>query len=244
MTRWEIARAPAFRDETPVASRYDWAGRLISFGNETFEHDASSNLVRGKLNGSMRQFEYDLENRLQRVNLGEVVYRYDGDGNLLAWMVRGQQTTFVPDPRADVWRPLLAITRQGKQRFYLWDDRTPLGMVEDGKATFFLQDHLGSVRGVVDAAGKVAARRDYSPFCESSAFPTEGILFPASPASSGMATPGLSDARPCLQPRTGRFLQIDPQHRVPYGSQKDCLFMLTVGMIRSISWIGTGWSPR
>ena len=205
-----------------VEARYDWAGRLTAFAGETCTHDASGNLIRGRFNGGQRQFEYDHDNRVQRVNQGEVAYEYDGDGFMVARTVGGKRTTFIPDTTTDIWRPLQATTPQGKQRFYVWEGRTPLATVEDGQVTFILQDQLGSARCLVDQAGKVIERRDYSAYGECSTL-TNKLEF--SPGFAGLFWDGsvsayLTRAR-IYGPELGRFLQTDPQHRVPMGAQAD-----------------------
>jgi len=203
-------------------ARIDWAGRLTSVNGELCEHDASGNLIRVPLAGALRQFEYDHDNRLQRVNSDDVAYAYDGDGNLIARTAGGTRTTFFPDPLSEAWRPLLATTAEGKPRLYLWEGAIPLAMVEGGNATFFLHDHLGSVRCVVDQSGGVVERRDYAAFGACAQLRADS---PFMPGFAGLFWDGATSVyltrNRAYSPELGRFLQIDPQHRVPSGSQKD-----------------------
>ena len=208
---------------TPQEDRhFDWAGRLLAVGATPATHDASANLTSVSLDGRQSVFDYDVDNRLRRVNNGEVSYDYDGDGNLVARTVRGERTTFVPDPLADGWHPLIAKASNGAQRLYLWAGEQPLGVIENGQATFFLTDHLDSVRGRVDGSGAASDRLDYSPF---------GVF--DAPVSGADLAPGfaglfwdpvagiyLTKAR-AYSPQLGRFLQPEPEHRIPVGSQKD-----------------------
>lgn len=209
-----------FQGEETGECRYDWAGRLISLGGEPCEHDASGNLTRIKLNGRAQQFEYDHDNRLQQVNQGEVIYEYDGDGNLIVRTVRGARTTFITDPFTDIWRPLLETNGDGRQRFFIWEDRIPLAMIEDGKPLFFLHDHLGSIRCIVDMSGVVVEQRDYSVFgvCSSNLNSTDlmpGFVGFFRDEDSGMY---MTRAR-AYSAELGRFLQTDPQHRLPSENQ-------------------------
>ena len=160
--------------------------------------------------------------RFCRANQGEVKYEYDGDGFLVTRTCRGEPTVFIPDPLSDEWHPLVELLPSGRQRFYLWDDRTPLAVVENGAATFFLHDHIGSVRCVADPSGKVIERRDYSAFGVFEGLRADSGLVPgfAGLFWDSAASVYLPRAR-AYSPDLGRFLQMDPQHRVPFGSQKD-----------------------
>lgn len=250
--RWQAEYDPvgnrtrvAAGSHPPLDAGYDWSGRLTALGGEPCGHDASGNLIRVKLGGGPRHFEYGHAGRLQQANDGEVVYRYDGDGYLVARAVRGEQTTFVPDPLTDIWRPLLETTPHGRQRFYLWDGRAPLAVVEDGRAAFFLHDHLGSVRVVLDETGKVVERRDYSPFGVNSAPLGGGDLVPAFAGLfwDGNTSLYLTRGR-AYSPELGRFLQIDPQHRVPFGSQKDLSVYAYCGN-DPVNYVDrNGWEPE
>jgi len=161
-----------------------------------------------------RALEYDQVQRL--------VEAKDSDGNLVGRTVRGERTTFVPDPLADNWRPLMAKASNGVQRLYLWAGEQPLGVIENGQATFFLTDHLESVRGRVDSSGKAGDTLDYSPFGASNTPVSGADLVPGFAGIFWDPVAGiyLTKARAYV-PQLGRFLQPDPEHRVPAGSQKD-----------------------
>jgi RHS repeat-associated protein len=207
-----------------TASSHDWAGRLTRHRDRECASDRAGNLTayegaRGKV-----ALAYTPEGRLQSAQAGaaKVGYRYDGDGLLVARTAGGQTTSFVPDVRAGIWRPLLAEDGAGRRTFYLWDGNTPLLEMTDGKARFFLHNHLGSALQQVDQAGAPLGSADYSPF---------GV--PQGPASASGLRPGFAglfyDAEAGLyltrarayDPDLGRFLQRDPLHRTPLGSQKD-----------------------
>jgi len=202
---------------------FDWAGRLVKCDGQPCPHDASGNVTAVRLGGADRRFDFDNDNRLARVNEDQVNYRYDGDGLLIARSVRGKTTTFVPDPAAEIWSPIIATDSEGKSTYYIWEGRKPLMSIEDGKAIFFLEDQLGSVRCVADQSGKVEEWRDYSPFGIASSPSSDGTNL--APGFAGMfwdQAAGLLLTRSrAFSPELGRFLQIDPQHRIPDGSQKN-----------------------
>ena len=205
-----------------VDYRYDWAGRLTWVNGAACAHDDSGNLSLARLDGRLQRFEFDQDNRICRANQGEVHYEHDGIGCLVTRTCRGEKTVYIPDPLSDDWHPLVEFSPFGHQRFYLWEDRSPLAIVENGAATFFLHDHIGSVRCVADQSGKVIERRDFSTFGVFDSLRADSALVPGfaglfwDPAASVY----LTRAR-AYSPDLGRFLQRDPQHRVPLGSQKD-----------------------
>ena len=202
--------------------RYDWAGRLIEVDREACVHDASGNLTLARVGGVLRRFAFDHGNRICGADPGGTRYEHDGEGCLIARICGTERTAFIPDPSSEDWRPLAELSPNGRQRFYVYGDRGPLATVENGVARFFLHDHAGSVRCVADDAGNMVDWRDYSAF---------GVLEGGS-AGLGL-TPGFAgmfwDPAACLyltrnraySPQLGRFLQIDPLHRVPLGSQKE-----------------------
>lgn len=208
----------------PVASTYDWAGRMLSYNNQACSHDDSGNLTSYGGSKGRGVFEFDHMNLLKSVkhNGTSIEYSYDGDGYLIARTAGGKRTSFVPDPLTDNWSPLLAVDAAGKKTFYVWAGGTPLAAVTGKDVKFFLHDHLGSVRCVLDKKGKVVTRSNYSPFgvphhafSDSELHPGFAGLFLDSQVSMY-----LTKAR-VYSPHLGRFLQIDPQHHIPFGSQKD-----------------------
>jgi RHS repeat-associated protein len=209
-------------DGLPLECAYDWAGRLLSVNRTECAHDPAGNLASVRLGGALRKFEFDHANSLRSANDSEVRYEYDADGCLIARTLRGERTVFVPDPLATGWQPLLALLPGGGQLVYVWENRTPLAVVDNAKATFFLHDHLGSVRCLTDTSGKVTERRDYAPFGGCAALNAGTDLVPgfAGLFWDGAASVYLTRTR-AYSPDLGRFLQIDPEHRVPFGSQKD-----------------------
>jgi RHS repeat-associated protein len=211
-----------FGDGYSVDYRHDWAGRLTSVNGAACAHDDCGNLSVVRLDGGLRRFEFDHDNRICGANGGEVRYEHDADGGLIARTCSGERTVYIPDPLSDDWHPLVELLSSGHQRFYLWEDRSPLAVIENGVPTFFLHDHIGSVRCVADRSGKISERRDYSAFGVFEGLRANSGLLPgfAGLFWDSAASVYLTRAR-AYSPDLGRFLQIDPQHRVPFGSQKD-----------------------
>ncbi len=213
-------RKPA---QETVASSYDWASRLVSYDGQECSHDAAGNLISCRSDSEQRQFNYDGSNLLAVVtgNSGKVEYQYDGDGNLLVRKVDGEETSFVTDPLSEIWRPLLVNDAQGQSTAYIWEGESPLATKQGSEEQFFLEDHLGSVRYVTDGQGNVVEQRNYEPFGESQAISNKELQ----PGFAGLFFDSNSDlyltrARD-YDPNLGQFLQPDPQHRIPLGSQKD-----------------------
>lgn len=207
-----------------ASSIYDWAGRMVKNNGQECSNDGVGNITSCVGKDGKRVFEFNAMNLLKAASMGEarVEYQYDGDGYLIARTAGGKRTSFVPDPQTDIWRPLLATDESGKQTFYIWEGEIPLGAIVDGKVVFFLHDHLGSVRLVTDNYGQITSRYDYSPFGvpwrefeDSSLQPGFGGLF-----YDEATALYLTRAR-AYNPNLGRFLQQDPQRRIPDGSQKN-----------------------
>lgn len=123
----------------------------------TGRHDASGNVT--SASGSL--FEYDAENRLVKVTVGSVEYRYryDGDGRRVAvekWTGGTQDSAYTRRFVYGVGGELLAEIQ---------------GSIPTSWETKYLgQDHLGSTRVVMKASGVgdgvVASRHDHYPFGE------------------------------------------------------------------------------
>lgn len=203
---------------------YDWAGRLVRHHDQAVTHDAAGKLTAYVGPQGSHTFAYTDAQLLQRASTprGTVAYQYDGYGALVTRTAGTETTSFLPDPLADIWRPLLAEHSGGKRTLYVWEDRTPLAMVVDGEPHFYLHDHLGSVRAVTDRSGKVVQRFAYTPFGipQSAALP--GTLQPgfAGLFYDPISTVYLARLR-AYDPALGRFLQREPDHAVLLSSLKD-----------------------
>lgn len=212
------------RGEGPVVSSHDWACRMLSHDGERCLHDENGNLARFGTAAGSPSYTHSPEDQLVRVSLHdrEVAYRYDGDGHLIGREDRAGTTRFVPDPLAESWKPLLATDSHGDETLYIWGEGgIPLATIAGSRVSFFLQDHLGSVRHVLDRAGAVIESRSYCPFGE----PREKLAGGLEPGFAGLfhdaATELIITRFRAYDPRLGRFLERDPEHRVPFGSPDD-----------------------
>jgi RHS repeat-associated protein len=214
-----------------VSSTFDWAGRLVRHGGERCSHDAAGNLARYDGTRGPVRLTYTPDGQLQSATTDKVTvgFQYDGDGNLVRREVNGQPTSFVPDPLAETWRPLTATDAAGRQTAYLWDGNAPLAVRVNGEWRFFLHNHQDSVRCVVDARGGVVERPEYCPFGRPLGDGGDDLR----PGFAGMffdsQTATYQTKARAYDPALGRFLQIDPQHRLPTGSQKDLVAYVYCG---------------
>lgn len=207
--------------QPPETYAYDWVGRLTAVNGKPAEHDGAGNLTSMQLAGTTLKYRHTQDGQLAEVLGGKAAYRYDGDGNLIARKAGALETTFIPDSLASTWRPLAMGGEGARRTLLIWEGATPTVRIRDGKPEYLLQDHLGSVRLVVDAQGQIINQSDYDPFGTSvdRAAATE-----LSPGFAGLfwdpvASVYLTRAR-AYSPGLGRFLQIDPALRAPFGSPK------------------------
>jgi RHS repeat-associated protein len=206
-----------------VASRFDWAGRLVEHRGQPCAHDAAGNLTGWDGEGRPVRCSFTVQSQLARVERSgrSVTYARDGAGRLLTRTCGADVRTFVNDPRGATWRPLLATDASGGKTLYAWQGNVPVGAFGKEGGEFFLTDHLGSVRAVTGADGRLVRRLDYDAFgTPREKLPGHGVR----PGFAGLfydADAGLylTQARGYAQ-ELGRFLQRDPLHRIPTGSQK------------------------
>ncbi len=209
-----------FQDEERGECRYDWAGRLLSVSGVPGAHDAAGNLVHATVNGVERHFEFDHENRLCKA--GEVTYEYDGDGCLIARTVGGRRTTYLSDPTTDILAAAARDRRRWPTPSLPLGGSHPAGRGGGRQAVIFPGRPFGFGPRRGGCGGAVVERRDYSAFGVGSTTLPGADLTPGFAGLFQDAVAGvyLTRARAyCAE--LGRFLQIDPQHRVPSGRQND-----------------------
>jgi RHS repeat-associated protein len=191
----------------------DWDGALRAVNGAPCAVNAARELTELSLHGEDFRFSYQHHGLLRRVEApgGEAVYGYNGEGLLLGRFGPGAEVNFQADPLAAHWRPLVWMEAGAEPAMLIWHRDRLLGLAGEGITRFYLEDHLGSVRLVLDQRGKVVARRDYHPY----GLPAEPDKWRGlQPGFAGLlydATAGvyLAGAR-AYHPRLGRFLQRDP----------------------------------
>ena len=123
----------------------DNAGNIVSDGIRTFEYDQSNRLIRVEIGGAtVAEYAYDAYNRrVKKVVDGETTYfHYDADGLLIC----------ETDANGNALRD------------YVYLNGEPAAMRVAGDWFWFLNDHLGTPRIMVDASGAVVWKAAYLPF--------------------------------------------------------------------------------
>jgi RHS repeat-associated protein len=202
---------------------YDWAGRLTNVDGKPVQYDACGNMTSATLDGVARKYAYRPDGRLAKAESGNesAEYRYDGNGQLVVRKSTSGETRFIPDPLSGIGHPLV-IDEGGVRTLVIWEGDTPLALVRNGKVEWLLHDHLGSVRLVTDAQGKVSRTSDYDPF----GVPVNGER--STSLTSGFAglfrddlVGGYLTMARAYAPKLGSFLQPDPKKRIPTTTTND-----------------------
>ena len=140
---WEATTGLPVVGTRPTSDVYDGNNRLT-----TASYSASGNQI--SLPGvSGASQSYDAENRItQVISSGTTHYLYDGEGRRVEKVSGAQTTVFVYDAAGE----LAASYQSGAG-----GGRAPC------QTCYLATDHLGSTRLVMDEAGNVVARHDYTP---------------------------------------------------------------------------------
>ncbi|MEM7707162.1 MAG: RHS repeat-associated core domain-containing protein [Pseudomonadota bacterium] len=200
--------------------------RITVAGDYSYEYDDAGNLIRRTHSGSsvVDEYVYDHRNRLVQgtvhPSLGApadqtVQFEYDFEDRLLFRVVNGQKTWVLhdrehriaefADSAAEISASFLYDPAEIDELYGVW-------RAGGSGERWFLKDHLGSVRGVADAAFNVLSWVDYDSYgnLQTGAAPAniEPIRYAARPFSEEL---GLYDnRRRFLDPMLGRFTQEDP----------------------------------
>jgi RHS repeat-associated protein len=119
------------------------AGELLRDGDDTYQWNAAGRLTRATVEGVTSRFAYL------------------GDGSRISMTVGSETITYTLDVAAPLVQVLVA-NEDGTGTTYLYGIAR-IGE-DDGGWQYYLADHLGSVRSLVDAEGSVAGTRAYEPY--------------------------------------------------------------------------------
>ena len=135
-----------------------------------FEYDPSGNLVKDGLN--RLEFSYNCLNLMQTVQTtvgaSKAQFAYGSDGRKLSEKAGTGGFEYLGS--------LIYAYRGGT--LSLAQAVTDEGTIQSAGVNYFIRDHLGSVRAVVDHTGKIVERNDYYPFGgrhENASLPLTGV---------------------------------------------------------------------
>jgi RHS repeat-associated protein len=210
-----FAEEPSGRFE----AEYDWAGKLKRYGKAELEYDAQGNTTAIREPNHIIQLKYYFANQLSEVVAEKniVRYQYSAEGLLIARESGGHTVFYLPTASNGMWQPLL----DGEGKSYVWANGMAV-ILQDNKQQYLLNDRLASPRVIFDQQKGSYTTVSYSPFGVCNAYSDNRKL---SPGFGGLFHEDayglyLTPAR-AYAPWLGRFLQPDPQHRIPFSSQKD-----------------------
>jgi RHS repeat-associated protein len=151
-------------NQTPAESHsafYNTLNQIVHKDGQYYQHDANGNLT----DDGRRSYAFDPENRLIGISYPSqpgrsTVFRYDGLGRRVAII---EQDGALSGETRHLWcGETLCQARSAAgavmRRYY--DE----GELADGAKLYYAQDHLGSVRDVVDANSHTLAAYDYDPY--------------------------------------------------------------------------------
>lgn len=173
-----------------VSFAYDENGNLINDGVRTFEWNARNELVRVSEGGrSVAEYQYDaLGRRVRKVEgVGSIEYLYDGL-SAIQEISAGTRNVILTGPGID-------------QRF---------ARDTNGVRAYYLTDHLGSTKALVDSSGEILVRYDGDPYGGAEA---SGYDNPYQFTGRELDASGLYFYRArYYHPGMGRFISEDPLH--------------------------------
>jgi RHS repeat-associated protein len=141
-----------------VTRTYNAANQMTNDGTNTLTYDNNGNLT----NDGVNSFTWDRANRMLTAP-GSTSYKYDGASNRIQQTVSGVVTAYLNDVQPGLTQ-LLAETVSGNTTRYVQSVRG-IHATEShaGVWSYFAQDGLGSVRGIVDDAAAVVSSQSFNP---------------------------------------------------------------------------------
>ncbi|MEO1022911.1 MAG: RHS repeat-associated core domain-containing protein [Bacteroidota bacterium] len=155
-------------DAVATTTGLDWDAE-----DETFSYDKDGNLVSSDKTGGggLEKITYGASNRPNRIQTGqglEAVYRYNAEG----WRT-SSQVTDIQNGKVSEYKhyimdgaTVLAVADENGvvQHWNLYGNGLIGRQKADGERRFYVNDHLGSVRQVIDDYNTVKEGYDYYPF--------------------------------------------------------------------------------
>lgn len=86
---------------------YNWAGQLTSVNGKPTSYDQGGNLTSIDLERATLTYRHNQDSQLNGSLGGTVSYLYDGARKLVRRTSKDGSTSFIPDPVAHAWRPLI-----------------------------------------------------------------------------------------------------------------------------------------
>jgi len=130
--------------------------------NRTLSYDANGHLIN---DGSVRTFEWDAANRLVAINYTGTANRsefsYDGLNRCIKIVEKSNEVTI--STRKFVWCGSERCEFRGANNAVTLLV-FPQGQYSGGVPFFYMRDHLGSVREMINSGGTVLTRYDYDPY--------------------------------------------------------------------------------
>lgn len=205
------------------------ANQVLRTADEQFVYDASGNLARriSSATGESSNYRYNHIDQLVAVDfynaaghlIGSVRYTYDVYGRVVAHTSDpdgvgplAPQTRYSTYSGVDLWADLDPSGSAVSRYLFRPSIDEPLARYRPGDgAAFYLTDHLGSVRAIVDEAGNVLNQVDYSsfgvPILESNPLDGDRLKYTAREYDADL---GLYDYRSRhYDPALGRFISPD-----------------------------------
>lgn len=155
-------------DNENNAYTYDAQDRLTGKGSILFSYTADGFLASRDDSGEVTSYDYSLTGELQQVTLPDstvISYTYDPLGRRITKAINGS----IVEKYLWYSKTLLLAVYDGsdtlKYRFEYADKEVPLRMIDNSGATYYyIGDHLGSLRQVVDEESNVVRSIDYDSF--------------------------------------------------------------------------------
>jgi RHS repeat-associated protein len=227
----------------PVTAAYDAQDRILNAGTQTYAHDAHGDRKSQTVGTKSQDYTYDELGNLLKVVVKDgttqhtVEYIVDGLGRRVARRIDGNF-----DKKwlyRDSLRPVAEVDAAGVFTHFIYASHSPLGgapvaMIRSGVLYRVVQDHLGSVRLVVNAqTGEVAQSFEFDAYgrvlSESGAgFQPFGFAGGLYDAVTGLVRFGARD----YDAETGRWTNRDP---IGFGGQQGNQYLYVGG--DAVNWV-------